>query len=117
MFPPELIEQGLCQEVLSSTLEQVRAGSVDHSWKVCGTPTIGFYRKLHTYLKQQPKLSKVLIGRLYSVIDCNFQEKGSRPDNTYRFVDNTVSSKRQSDDPMLYNTPVVNPTQPNPVQC
>ena len=82
MFPPELIEQGLCQEVLSSTLEQVRAGSMDHSWKVCGTTTIGFYRKLHTYLKQQPKLSKVLIGRLYSVIDCNFQEKGSRPDNT-----------------------------------
>ena len=93
MFPPELIEQGLCQEVLSSTLEQVRAGSVDHSWKLCGTPTIGFYRKLHTYLKQQPNLSKVLIGRLYSVIDCNFQEKGSRPDNVYRFVDNIVSSK------------------------
>ena len=110
MFPPELIEQGLCQEVLSSTLEQVRAGSVDHSWKVCSTPTIGFYRKLHTYLKQQPKLSKVLIGRLYSVIDCNFQEKGSRPDNTYRFVDNIVSSKRQSNDPMLYNIPVVKST-------
>ena len=109
MFPPELREQGLCQEVLSSTLELVRAGNVDHSWKLCGTPTIGFYRKLHTYLKRQPNLSKVLIGRLYSVIDSNFQEKGSRPD-IYRFVDSIVSSKRQSDDPMLYNIPVVRST-------
>ena len=117
MFPPELIEQGLCQELLSSTLEQVQAGSVDHSWKLCGTPTIGFYQKLHTYLKRQPKLSKVLIGRLYSVIDCNFQEKGSRPYNVYRLVDNIVSSKRHSDDPMLYNIPVVKSTSSMLKKC
>ena len=117
MFPPELREQGLCQEVLSSTLELVRAGNVDHSWKLCDTPTIGFYRKLHTYLKRQPNLSKVLIGRLYSVIDSNFQEKGSRPDNIYRFVDSIVSSKRQSDDPMLYNIPVVRSTNSMLKKC
>ena len=117
MYPPELREQGLCQEVLSSTLELVQAGNVDHSWKLCGTPTIGFYRKLHTYLKRQPKLSKVLIGRLYSVIDNNFQEKGSRPDNIYRFVDSIVSSKRQSDDPMLYNIPVVRSTSSMLKKC
>lgn len=115
VFPPELQQY---QEVLSATLEQVQAGSVDHSGKLCDdTPTIGFYRKLHTYLKKQPKLSKVLIGRLYSVIDCNFQEKGSRPDNIYRFVDNIVSSKRQSDDPMLYNIPVVKSTSSMLKKC
>ena len=86
MLTPELIEQGLCQEILSSTLEQVRAGS---SWKVCGTPTI--IKSYTPTLNQQPKLSQVLIRRLYSVINCNFQEKGSRPDNIYRFVDNIVS--------------------------
>ncbi len=102
MFPSELIEQGLNQEVLSSTIEQVRDASVEHSWKVCGIATVGFYRKLHTYLKQQPTLSKVLIGTLYSVIDIKLQERGSRPYNVYRFVDTIVSSKRQSDDPMPY---------------
>ena len=86
MFRPELLE-GLSQEVLSSTLEHVRTGN-DFSWKLCNTPTIGFYRKLHAYLKQQPNLSKVVIGKLYSVIDSNFLKKASRPDNTYRFVDN-----------------------------
>ena len=84
---------------------------MDHLWKLYDTSTIEFYRKLHTYLKQQqPKLSKVFIGRLYSTIDCNFKEKGSRPDNVYRFVDNIVSSNRPSDDPMLYNIPVVKST-------
>ena len=89
----------------------MQTGIVDLSWKLRGTPTIGFYRKLHTYLKWQPKRSKVLIGRLYSIIDCNFQVNGSRPDNVYRLVDNVVSSKRQhSDDSMLYNIPVVKST-------
>ena len=69
----------------------MQTGSVDHTWKLCGTPIIGFYRKLHTNL---PKLSEGLIRRLYSVI--YFQEKASRPDNTYRFMDNIVSSKRQT---------------------
>ena len=92
--------------MLSSTLEHVRTGN-DISWKLCNTPTIGFYRKLHAYLKQQPNLSKVVIGKLYSVIDSN---KASRPDNTYRFVDNIVSSTRQSDDLMLYSIPVVRST-------
>ena len=31
------------------------------------------------------------------------KEKGSRPDNVFRYVDNIASSKRQSDEPMVYN--------------
>ena len=110
MFPPELTDKGFSQEALSSAVTQVRTGSADCSWKLHGTPTIGFYRKLHTYLKSQPNLSKVLIGKLYSAIDPSFQEKASRSDNTYRFVENIVQSERQSDNPMLYNIPIVKST-------
>ena len=117
MFPPELADEGLSKEVLFSTLEQVKAGCTDHSWKLHSTPAIGFYRHLHTYLKHQQDLSKVLIGRLYFAIDCNFQEKGSRPDNTYRFVENIVASERQSDSPMLYNIPVIRSTSSMLRQC
>lgn len=99
-FPQDVLEQGLSQEVLFSTTKQIQAGNFNASclWRLSGTPTIGFYRKLHTYLKHQPQLTKVIIGRLYCVIDGNFEEKGSRPDNFYRFVDNIVSSERQSAD-------------------
>ena len=34
-------------------------------------------------------------------------EKGSRPDNIYRFVEHIVVSKRQSDEPMVYNIQVI----------
>ena len=49
----------------------------------------------------------MLIGRFYIAIDCNIKEKGSRPDNVFRYVDNIASSKRQSDEPMVYNIPGV----------
>lgn len=95
VFPPELADEGLSREVLFSTLEQLNTGCTDHSWKLHDTPTIGFYQHLHTYLKHQ-HLSKVSIGRLYSTIDYNFQKKGSRPDNIYRFVENIVASERDN---------------------
>ena len=43
------------------------------------------------------------MGRFYIAIDCNLREKGSRPDNVYRYVDNIARSKLQSDEPMVYN--------------
>ena len=67
-------------------------------------PTIGFYRALHCYLKQHFKSSKTAIGKLYCSIDSNLQEKGSRPDNIYRFVERIVSSKRHSEERMPYDT-------------
>ena len=109
MYPSELMEQGLTEEVLSQSLDQVRSGREESSWKLSGIPTVGFYRQLHYYLKRQP-MSKVLIGKLYCAIDCNFKEKASRPDNTYRFVDNIVTSERQSDEVMLYNIPIIRST-------
>ena len=110
VFPEELIEQGLSEEVLYSTLSniQLQVGSSSHFWKLNGIPSIGFYRTLHTYLKRQPNITKMLIGKFYTTIDCNFQEKGSRPDNIYRFVENIAASKRHSYEPMVYNMPVIN---------
>ena len=63
-------------------------------------PTIGFYRALHHYLKQQFKAT----GKFYCGIDSNLKEKGSRPDNIYRFVERVISSRRHSEELMLYNT-------------
>ena len=116
MYPSELLEQGLTEKVLSQSLNQVRSGREESSWKLSGIPTVGFYRQLHYYLKRQP-MSKVLIGKLYCAIDCNFKEKASRPDNTYRFVDNIVTSERQSDEVMLYNIPIIQNTRAMLKKC
>ena len=96
-----------------SIVKKIQTGHSDHrsSWKLRNTPTIGFYTLLHHYLKRHPSLPKLVIGKLYCTIDDNFQEKESRPDNIYRFVDNIVSSKiRLSNDPMPYNIPVIKST-------
>ena len=84
-------------EDLLSTLGEVQTGSPSHFWELNGIPSIGFYRALHTYLREQVRSTKVLIGRFYATIDSNFREKGSRPDNIYRFVECVVASKRRSD--------------------
>ena len=78
-------------------------------WELNGIPSIGFYRALHTYLRRHLRITnfKVLIGRFYAIIDCNFHEKGSKPDNIYRFVEQIVASKRQLDQPMVYNIQVI----------
>lgn len=102
-FPEELHEQGLSEEVITLTLSEVQVGDTSYSWQLNAIPTIGFYRALHTYLKKQPRITKVLIGRFYCTMDSNLQEKGSRPDNVYRYIDNIACSKRQSDEPMVYN--------------
>ena len=49
----------------------------------------------------------VLIGRFYAAIDSNFQGKGARPDYLYRYVERITTSKRQSDEPMVYETQVM----------
>ena len=64
-----------------------------------------------THLPEKESMySQVMIGRFYSAIDCNFQKKGSRADNTYRFVEKIVASARKSDISMIYYIPVVRST-------
>ena len=85
-------------------MHEIEAGNAT-VWSLCGKiPTIGFYRGLHHYLKQHFKATKTLIGKLYSGIDSNLKEKGSRPDNIYRFVERIVSSQRHSEELMPYDT-------------
>jgi hypothetical protein len=117
-FAPELIEYGLSPKVLSLAIEQLSSEEdLDFSCKLKTVPTIGLYRKLHQYLTKHLNLPKVVIGRFYCAFDCNFQEKGSRADNIYRFVDTIVSSKRSFGDLMLYNVPVRKSTKTMLKQC
>lgn len=80
----------------------MKAGTAKVSWHLNAIPSIGLYRKLHTFLKKQPGITKVLIGRFYMAINCHLKEKGSRPDNVYRYIDKITSSKRESAESMVY---------------
>ena len=42
------------------------------------------------------------IGQFYMAIDKNLQAKGSRPDNTYRFVERVVMSEKPRSALMMY---------------
>jgi len=117
MFPEELIERRVSEKVLFSTLSNLQTGRSSHFWEVNGISSVGFYRALHTYLRKHLRISKVLIGRLYVTIDCNFQEKGSRPDNIYRFVEQIIASKRQSGEPMVYNIQVIKEIKSQLKEC
>ena len=98
---PALSDEELQQ--ITSALSEVEAGENEGlSWQVNTNPTIGFYRALHTHLKKQPGVTKVLIGRFYIAVDHNIRERGSRPDNVYRYIENVTSSSRHSDQPMVY---------------
>ncbi len=102
-YPEDLIKLGLTEEVLLSSISKVKAGNAT-AWNLHGRiPTIGFYRSLHRYL-QRLNATKTTIGKLYFGIDSNLKEKESRPDNAYRFVERIISSSRNSEERMLYNT-------------
>ena len=90
----------------------MQAGGNDFPWQLRVSPIIVFYRALHAYLKKQPRISKTLIRKFYTANYCNLKEKGSRPDNVYRFIDNIVSSQRLSDDPLAYDTKDMRGTSP-----
>lgn len=73
-----MIAYGLTKELLVSAMSEIEAGNVT-VWSLSDKiPTIGFYRALHHYLKQQFKATKTAIGKLYCGIDVNLKEKGSR---------------------------------------
>ena len=103
MYPQELAAEGLTKEVLESGISGIQVGTVS-VWHLSRTPTVGFYRALHNYLRKHFTVTKTTIGKFYSAIDSNLDVKGCRPDNTYRFVDVIVSSKRSSKQSMVYDT-------------
>ena len=103
MFPEELFEQGLSEEVLFSIVTEIQIGNPSHIWELSNVPRIGFYRTLHTYLRKHLKLTKEVIGKFYATIDRSLREKGSRPDNICQYVEQIIASKKQSDELMVYN--------------
>ena len=104
-YPYDLIPYGLTKDLLNSAMSEIETGNTS-VWSLSGRiPTIGFYRALHLYLKQHFKATtKTSIGKFYCSIDVNLKEKGSRPDNIYRFVERIISSDRHSEDLMMYDT-------------
>ena len=69
------------------------------------TPTVGFYRHLHPYLKKWPlsrATTKVAVGKYYTAIDANLRTKGSHPYNTYRFIERVAMSDRPQCAKMSY---------------
>ena len=94
-FPKELHLYGLTEELLTSTLSVTQAEKSTLPWQVNGIPNVGFYRAIHSYLKRQPRMTKVAIGKFYIAIDHNLKEKSSRPDNVYRFVEGVVNSRQE----------------------
>lgn len=98
-FPEKLVECGLNEESLEAALIQER------DWCVKDVPTVGFYRCLHKLLLKWPKsryMTKTSIGQFYIRIDQSFFQRGSRPDNTYRFVEKIILSDEPDCSHMSY---------------
>jgi hypothetical protein len=109
-FPSELQKHGVTETILTKALlqcSQAKILPVDVDWTLKETPTVGFYRELHIFLKKWPvsrALTKVALGRFYVSIDPQLYSKGmcGRPDNVYLFIERVVSSDRDLSAPMSY---------------
>ena len=70
----------------------------------------GKYVIFMNVLAQKMKNNKIVVhvalylSKLYCGIDSNLKEKGSRPDNIYRFVETIISSQRFSEELLVYDT-------------
>ena len=98
-FPTQLTDAGLNEETLEASL------ALQSDWCVNDVPTVGFYRCLHKFLVKWPKsrsMTKTAVGKFYMGIDHNFKQKGSRPDNIYRFVEKIILSDEPDSSPMNY---------------
>ena len=59
-------------------------------------------RILHKKWPLTRSTTKMVIGQFYIAIDMNLQAKGSRPDNTYRFIERVVTSNHPRCTLMIY---------------
>ena len=99
-FPVELGSRyGLTIEVLRDAFE-----SDATQWCV-RAPDVGFYRVLHLFLKKWDVTrtsTKTSVGKFYLAIDERLQERRSSPCNTYKFIEQLVSSDIPDTAPMSY---------------
>lgn len=94
IFPKELHCYGLDEELLAAVFAQVSSGKKHLHWCLQGVPNVGFYQKLHPFLKKWHitcQSTKVAIGKFYIAIDKHLRERGSRPDNVYRFIEKVAN--------------------------
>ena len=108
-FPVAVQEYGLTENILQEALLQCSECPEvpDVRWSLKETPTVGFYRELHNFLRKWPissRMTKIAVGRLYLSIDPDLRQKRmcSRPDNVYQFIERIVASERPSSAQMLY---------------
>ena len=108
-FPVAVQEYGVTENILQEALLQcLECPEVpDVRWSLKETPTVGFYRELHNFLRKWPissRMTKIAVGRLYISIDPDLRQKRmcSRPDNVYQFIERIVASERPSSAQMLY---------------
>ena len=108
-FPNQLSSYGLTVESLSHVFDSAQSGNKEElssHWSLYGVPYVEFYRKLHEFLKKWEKTrscTKTSIGRFYISIDRQLQERGSSPNNTYKFIERVVSSTLSDSSIMSYN--------------
>ena len=103
LFPDNHQEYGFDEKILATTFNHVRhRETADLPWSLKGViPTTEFYQTLHHFLKKWPisrVATKIDIARCYMAIDRHLRYEGARPDNIYRFIENT--SKHPGDLPM-----------------
>ena len=108
-FPDQLSSYGLTVESLSQAFDSAQSGNeeeLSNCWSLHGVPYVEFYRKLHEFLKKWEKTrycTKTAVGRFYIFIDRQLQERGSSPSNTYKFIEQVVSSTLPDTSVMSYN--------------
>ena len=51
-FPEEFYSYGLNEKLLASVFHQVESGKEPIQWCLHGIPNVGFYQKLHPFLKK-----------------------------------------------------------------
>lgn len=98
-FPTQLTDAGLNEETLEASL------TLQGDWCIKDVPTVGFYRCLHKFLVHWPKsrsMTKTAVGKFYMGIDHNLKQKGSRPDNIYRFIEKIALSDEPDSASMSY---------------
>ena len=107
-FPFSLGKYGLTETLLAELLTHVQSHKESSiPWQLKGVPEIEFYQELHHFIRKWPpasSASKATIGRLYTLIDRNLQDKGYSPSYAYTFIERTISTNQCSHTTMIYGT-------------
>ena len=106
-FPDQLLHYGLNEELLKRAFSQ-SIRDQELCWSLKETPTVGFYRELHNFLKKWPlsrSVTKTAIGKFYARIDPELHTKSTtsgRLDNLFQFIEKVVISSKPHSTPMQY---------------